>query len=63
MHTDQVRGDLVVDELDLPEVFLDVSVDCVGEGPLRALRWYEPLVHRLMTEDSTPARLVHDDAA
>ncbi|MEE3922416.1 hypothetical protein V2I01_41290 [Micromonospora sp. BRA006-A] len=42
MHTDQVRGDLVVDELDGPEVLLDVSVDGVGEGLLRPLRGTNP---------------------
>ncbi|MFD6679683.1 hypothetical protein [Micromonospora parva] len=52
MHADQVRRNLVVDEIDRPEVFLNVPVDGLGEALLRPLRRYEPVMQRLMTEDS-----------
>ncbi|WP_281290799.1 hypothetical protein [Micromonospora palomenae] len=42
----------MVDELDRPEVFLDVPVDGLGEALLRPVRRYEPVMQRLMAEDS-----------
>jgi hypothetical protein len=34
VHADQVRRDLVVHELDRPEVFCDMPIDRLGEAVL-----------------------------
>jgi hypothetical protein len=52
MHADEVGGDFVVDELNRPRVFLEVSVDRIGERLLGPWCRYIAVMQWLMTQDS-----------
>ncbi|GAB3979655.1 hypothetical protein GCM10029978_075610 [Actinoallomurus acanthiterrae] len=62
MDPDEMRGHLVQNELNRPEVRGNVPVDGFGDLFPLSCRRHEPLVPRLMPLNPSPAYLVHDQA-
>jgi hypothetical protein len=59
---DEMRGHLVQDELDRPEVRGNVPIDGLGDFLPLSYRRHEPLVLQLVPHNPCPAHLVHDHA-